>query len=232
MMKPLSREQMAWRAAQDLPDGAYVNLGLGMPVLAANYAPRERDIFYHAENGVLGVGPVAGPGQEDPELVDAGSQMVTLRDGASIFDSAASFAMIRGGHLDLTILGGFQVAANGDLANWDAQVPDKGPLIGGAMDLAVGAKAVHVIMRHTTSDGSARLVTDCSYPLTAPGIVKRVYTDLAVLDVDVDREGAGGFVAREIVPELSREELTAATGAPLAFAPDCKPLVAPDLSGE
>ncbi|MDP6688130.1 MAG: 3-oxoacid CoA-transferase subunit B [Alphaproteobacteria bacterium] len=229
MSKPLSREQMAWRAAQDLADGAYVNLGLGMPVLAANYAPADRDIFYHAENGVLGVGPVAGPGQEDPELVDAGSQMVTLRDGASIVDSAASFAMIRGGHLDLTILGGFQVAANGDLANWDALVPNKGPLIGGAMDLAAGARAVHVIMRHTASDGSARLVAECSYPLTAPGVVKRVYTDLAVLDVDIDGEAGGGFVAREIIPGLSRGELTAATGAALAFAPDCKLLEAPDL---
>ncbi|MDA1097546.1 MAG: 3-oxoacid CoA-transferase subunit B [Proteobacteria bacterium] len=225
-MTPLTRHQMAWRAAQDLADGAYVNLGLGMPVLAANYAPAEREIFYHSENGVLGVGPVAPPGQGDPELVDAGSQMVTLRDGASIFDSAASFAMIRGGHLDLTILGAFQVAANGDLANWDALSADKGPLIGGAMDLAMGAKAVHVIMRHTTRRGAARLVTECSYPVTARGVVSRVYTDLAVLDID-----QGRLVVREIIPGLGHDELAAATDAPLTFGPDCRELTAPDLAG-
>ena len=229
MATPLTRDQMAWRAAQDLPDGAYVNLGLGMPVLAANYAPGDREIFYHSENGILGVGPVAQGAEIDPELVDGGSQRVTLGDGASVFDSAASFAMIRGGHIDITILGGFQVAGNGDLANWDAKVPNKGPLIGGAMDLAAGAKAVHVIMRHSTRDGGARLVTTCSYPLTAPACVKRVYTDLAVLDVDVGLAG-GSFVAREIIPGLSREELTAATGAPLIFAPDCRELVAPELA--
>ena len=224
MSTPLTRNQMAWRAAQDLEDGAYVNLGLGMPVLAANYAPAEREIFYHSENGILGVGPVAPPGQGDPELVDAGSQLVTLRDGASIFDSTASFAMIRGGHLDITILGAFQVAANGDLANWDALNADKGPLIGGAMDLAMGAKAVHIIMRHTASDGAARLVGECSYPLTAPGVVKRVYTDLAVLDVAQNR-----FVVREIIPGLGRAELAAATDGPVSFADDCRDLVAPDL---
>jgi 3-oxoadipate CoA-transferase, beta subunit len=223
---PLSRNQMAWRAAQDLPDGAYVNLGLGMPVLAANYAPADREIFYHSENGILGVGPVAQPGQEDPELVDAGSQLVTLRDGASIFDSAASFAMIRGGHLDITILGGYQVAANGDLANWDPLSPDKGPLIGGAMDLAMGAKAVHVIMRHTTREGAARLVSECSYPLTVRGRVNRVYTDLAVLDID-----QGQLMVREIIPGLAREDLAAVTDAPLTYPPDCRELIAPDLDG-
>lgn len=225
MAIPLTRNQMAWRAAQDLADGAYVNLGLGMPVLAANYAPAEREIFYHSENGILGVGPVAGPGQEDRELVDAGSQMVTLRDGASVFDSAASFAMIRGGHLDITILGAFQVAANGDLANWDALSAVKGPLIGGAMDLAMGAKAVHIIMRHTARDGSARLVTDCSYPLTARGVVKRIYTDLAVLDIDQSQ-----LVVRELIPGLLHDELAAVTDAPLTFAPDCRELIAPELA--
>ncbi len=229
MATPLTREQMAWRAAQDLPDGAYVNLGLGMPVLAANYAPSDREIFYHSENGILGVGPVAQGAEIDPELVDAGSQRVTLRDGASVFDSAASFAMIRGGHIDITILGGFQVAGNGDLANWDANVPNKGPLIGGAMDLAAGAKAVYVIMRHCTRDGGARLVTTCSYPLTAPACVKRVYTDLAVMDVNAK---SSSFVAREVIPGLSREELTAATGAPLIFAPDCGDLLAPELPAD
>jgi 3-oxoadipate CoA-transferase beta subunit len=213
---------MAWRAAQDLPDGAYVNLGLGMPVLAASHAPAERDIFFQSENGILGVGPLPEPGQGDRELVDAGSRVVSLREGASVFDSAASFAMIRGGHLDLTILGAFEVAANGDLANWDAQMPDKGPLIGGAMDLAVGAKAVYVIMRHQNKDGAPRLVQVCTYPLTAAGVVKRIYTDLAVLDI-----APRGFVAREIIPGLERRELEAATGAPLAFATDCRELITP-----
>ena len=225
MTAPLSREQMAWRAAQDLADGSYVNLGLGMPVLAANYAPGEREIFYHSENGILGVGPIPEPGYEDPELVDAGSRMVPLRQGAAVFDSAASFAMIRGGHLDITILGAYQVAANGDVANWDPLTPNKGPLIGGAMDLAKGAKAVHIIMRHNTKDGGARLVTACTYPLTAPGKVNRVYTDLAVLDVD-----AGRFIAREIIPGLSRDELEARTDGPLIFADDCCDLIAPELS--
>lgn len=222
MATPLNRDQMAWRAAQDLPDCAYVNLGLGMPVLAAGHAPEERDIFFQSENGILGVGPLPEPGQGDRELVDAGSRVVSLRDGASVFDSAASFAMIRGGHLDITILGAFEVAANGDLANWDAQMPDKGPLIGGAMDLAVGAKAVYVIMRHQNKDGAPRLVQVCTYPLTAAGVVKRIYTDLAVLDI-----APRGFVAREIIPGLGREELAAATGAPLAFAADCRELIAP-----
>ncbi|MBT4486681.1 MAG: 3-oxoacid CoA-transferase subunit B [Rhodospirillaceae bacterium] len=225
MTAALSRDQMAWRAAQDLADGAYVNLGLGMPVLAASYAPDDRDIFFQSENGILGVGPLPAEGQGDRELVDAGSRVVTLRDGAAVFDSAASFAMIRGGHVDITILGAFQVAANGDLANWDAQVPNKGPLIGGAMDLAAGAKAVHVIMRHQTGDGGARLVEACTYPLTAAGIVKRVYTDLAVLDV-----GPDGFMVREIIPGLSRDDLAAATAAPLTFADDCRDLFAPDIS--
>lgn len=224
MATPLNRDQMAWRAAQDLPDGAYVNLGLGMPVLAASHAPAERDIFFQSENGILGVGPLPEPGQGDRELVDAGSRVVSLRDGASVFDSAASFAMIRGGHLDITILGAFEVAANGDLANWDAQIPDKGPLIGGAMDLAVGAKAVHVIMRHQNKDGAPRLVEACTYPLTAAGVVKRIYTDLAVLDI-----APRGFVAREIIPGLERRELEAATGAPLAFAADCRELITPAL---
>ncbi len=224
MSKPLTRDQMAWRAAQDLPDGAYVNLGIGMPVLAANYAPSDREIFYHSENGILGVGPVATPEEADPELVDAGSQLVTLRDGACVFDSAASFAMIRGGHIDITILGAFQVAATGDLANWDARTPNKGQLIGGAMDLAAGAKRTHIIMKHTTRDGGARLVSQCDYPLTAPGVVNRIYTDLAVIDIE-----NGSFVAAEIIPGLSHEDLAAATDGPLTIAPGCRELNAPDL---
>ena len=221
---PLNRNQMAWRAAQDLADGSYVNLGLGMPVLVANYAPDDRDIMFHSENGIVGVGPVADEANADPDFVDAGSQKVTLRTGAALADSAQAFAMIRGGHIDVTLLGGFQVAANGDLANWDAQIPNKGPLVGGAMDLAVGARAVWVVMAHTTKDGSARLVDLCDYPLTGLGVVDRVYTDLAVVDVTPE-----GFLVREILDGLSRDALQAHTGSPLRFAPDCGVLTAPDL---
>lgn len=223
-MKPLSRHQIAWRAAQDLPAGGYVNLGLGTPVLAANYAPDDREFMFHTENGIVGVGPVAGENEADPDLVDAGSQNVTLKPGASISDSALAFAMIRGGHIDVTMLGGFEVSSSGDLANWDANIPNKGPLVGGAMDLAVGAKSVWITMAHTTRDGAARLVTECRYPLTAVGVVDRVYTDLAVVQITPD-----GFRVREMVEGLSREELQQKTDAPLAFADDCGVLSAPDL---
>jgi 3-oxoadipate CoA-transferase beta subunit len=220
--KALSRNQIAWRAAQDLEDGMVVNLGLGMPVLCANYRPEGREVLLQSENGVLGVGPVATPEQEDRDLTDAGSQLITLIPGASIFSSSDSFAMIRGGHIDVTLLGGFEVAANGDLANWDADMPGKGPLIGGAMDLAVGAKEVRIMMQHNTRDGSPRLLEKCNYKLTAPSCVTRVYTDLAVVDVTAD-----GFVVREILDGLSRDELQAKTGAKLTFAPDCGVLKTP-----
>lgn len=222
--KPLDRNQIAWRAAQDLQEGMYVNLGLGMPVLAANYAPSDREIMYQSENGIVGVGPVAEEGKEDFDLVDAGSQKVTLRPGAAVFDSAESFAMIRGGHVDVTILGGYQVASNGDLANWDALIPNKGQLVGGAMDLAVGAKSVWICMVHTTRDGEPRLVDKCTYPETGFGVVKRVYSDLAVTLVE-----PGGFVVQEILKGLSREELQEKTAAPLRFAENCGELTAPDL---
>jgi 3-oxoadipate CoA-transferase beta subunit len=220
--KPLSRNQIAWRAAQDLEDGMVVNLGLGMPVLCANYCPEGREVLLQSENGVLGVGPVAQGDEEDQDQTDAGSQLITLIPGASIFSSADSFAMIRGGHIDVTLLGGFEVASNGDLANWDANMPGKGPLIGGAMDLAVGAKEVRIMMQHTTRDGSPRLLEACNYKLTAPNCVKRVYTDLAVVDVTAD-----GFVVREILDGVSREELQAKSGASLNFADDCSALSVP-----
>jgi 3-oxoacid CoA-transferase B subunit len=223
-MTPLNRNQIAWRAAQDLPAGGYVNLGLGTPVLAANYAPADREFMFQTENGIVGVGPVASEAEEDPDLVDAGSQKVTLKPGASLSDSAMAFAMIRGGHIDVTMLGGFQVAANGDLANWDAMIPNQGALVGGAMDLAVGAKSVWVTMAHTTRDGAARLVDRCSYPLTAMGVVDRVYSDLAVVEITPD-----GFLVREILEGLSRDELEAKTGAPLRYAEDCGVLSAPEL---
>lgn len=225
-MKPLNRWQMAWRAAQDVPDGGLVNLGLGIPILVSDYLPAGRDVFFQSENGVIGAGPLAAPEAADPDLVDAGSRRITLRRGAAIIDSAASFAMIRGGHIDVTVLGAFEVARNGDLANWDMRLPNKGPLVGGAMDLAVGAKAVWVIMEHTTRSGGPRLLDRCELPLTAVGCVRRVYTDLAVIEV-----GPDGFLAREILDGMSADDLRSRTGAPLAIAPDCRPLRAPDIDG-
>jgi 3-oxoadipate CoA-transferase, beta subunit len=222
-VSPLSRDGIAWRAAQDLQDGQYVNLGLGMPVLVANFAPSDREIMFHSENGIVGVGPVAEDGHEDPDFVDAGSQFITLSPGAALADSTHAFAMIRGGHIDVTLLGGFEVASNGDLANWDAKVPNKGPLVGGAMDLASGAKSVRVMMAHVNRDGSPRLVEKCQYPETGFACVDRVYTGLAVIDVTET-----GFQVLEILDGLSRDELQAQTGAPLSFAADCGVLSAPD----
>jgi 3-oxoadipate CoA-transferase beta subunit len=223
-MKPLNRRQMAWRVAQDIDSGLLVNLGIGMPVHAADFLRPEVDVFIQAENGVIGAGPLAAPDKADPDLVDASSRRITLRPGASIVDSAWSFAMIRGGHIDITILGAFEVAANGDLANWDMRVPDKGPLVGGAMDLAACARAVWVIMEHNTRKGGPRLVETCTLPLTAVRCVKRVFTDLAVVDVT-----PAGFVVRDILDGLSRAELQKRTGAPLTFAPDCHVLAPPPL---
>ena len=222
--QPLNRLQIAWRAAQDITDGMLVNLGLGMPLFVADYLRPEVDVFVQSENGVIGVGALAPPDRADTDLVDAGSRRITLRPGASIIDSSWSFAMIRGGHIDVTILGAFEVAANGDLANWDMRVPNRGPLVGGAMDLAACAREVRVIMEHVTRKGAPRLLERCALPLTAVQCVRRVYTDLAVVDVTPQ-----GFVVREMV-EISRDELQAKTGAPLTFAPDCKPLTAPPIA--
>ncbi len=225
-MTKLTRNQMAWRAAQDIEDGWIVNLGIGIPVLAADYVRPERDVFIQSENGIIGCGPVAPADRADPDLVDAGSRRITLRPGAAIVDSAGSFAMIRGGHIDVTILGCFEVASNGDMANWDSGVPDKGPLVGGAMDLASCARAVWVLMEHTTRTGAPRLLQSCRLPLTAVRCVTRVFTDLAVIDVT-----EAGFLVREIVAGLSRADLAARTEAPLSFAPDCRTLNAPALQG-
>jgi 3-oxoadipate CoA-transferase, beta subunit len=224
-VQPLNRLQAAWRAARDIADGMVVNLGLGMPLNVADYLGPEVDVFIQSENGVIGVGPLAPTDRIDTDLVDAGSRRITLRPGASIVDSSWSFAMIRGGHVDVTILGAFEVAANGDLANWDMRLPNKGPLVGGAMDLAVGARAVWVIMEHTTRQGTPRLVETCTLPLTAVRCVKRVYTDLAVIEVTHD-----GMVVREMLDDMTEAELRARTGAPLVFAPDCRPLVAPPIA--
>ena len=224
-MKPLNRLQMAWRVGQDIEDGTVVNLGLGMPVGVSDYVPHDYDVVVQSENGIIGVGPLASANAADSDLVDAGSRKVTLRAGATIIDSAASFAMIRGGHIDVTILGAFEVASNGDLANWDNRIPDKGPLVGGAMDLAASARAVWVMMEHNTRKGGPRLLEACTLPLTAVRCVKRVYTDIAVLSVTPQ-----GFLVHEILPGISREDLQRRTGAPLAFAPDCKDLITPDIA--
>ncbi|TCT03585.1 3-oxoacid CoA-transferase subunit B [Aquabacter spiritensis] len=208
-IKRLTRQQMAWRAAQDIADGSYVNLGIGMPELVARYVPAGRHVTYHTENGLLGFGERPPEGQEDPDLVNAGKKPVTLLPGAALFHHADSFAMIRGGHLDLSILGAFQVAQNGDLANWQAG-EDAIPAVGGAMDLVSGVKQVFVLTEHTTRDGQPKLVERCSYALTGAGVVTRVFTDLAVVDV-IDRQ----FVVREIVDGLSLDALRALTGADL-----------------
>jgi 3-oxoadipate CoA-transferase, beta subunit len=224
-MQPLNRLQIAWRAAQDIRDGMLVNLGLGMPVAVADYIRPEVDVFIQSENGVIGVGPLAAPERVDTDLVDAGSRRITIRPGASIVDSSWSFAMIRGGHVDVAILGAFEVAANGDLANWDMRLPDKGPLVGGAMDLAACARSVWVIMEHVSRKGAPRLLPSCTLPLTAVRCVKRIYTDLAVVDVT-----PAGMVVRDMLAGLSEADLRARTGAPLAFASDCRPLVTPGIA--
>jgi 3-oxoadipate CoA-transferase beta subunit len=220
----LTREQVGWRAAQDIQDGWYVNLGIGMPEMVADGLPEGREIVFHSENGILGMGPAAQPGQENPNLINAGKKAVTMLDGASIFDHALSFGIVRGGHLDLCVLGAYQVAGNGDLANWARSAADPLPAIGGAMDLAAGAKRIWVTMTHNDKSGAARLLDACSYPLTGAGVVSRIFTDLAVIDVD------GGFLVREIAPGISRDELIARTEATLRFADDLREIAAPALA--
>ncbi len=212
-MHRFSREQIAARVAQDIPEGAYVNLGIGLPTKVANYLPADKEIFLHSENGVLGMGPAPAPGDEDEDLINAGKQPVTLLAGGAYFHHADSFAMMRGGHLDICVLGAFQVSATGDLANWHTGAADAIPAVGGAMDLAIGAKQVFVMMEHQTKSGESKIVSHCSYPLTGIGCVNRIYTDLAVLDV-----GEHGLIVREIVDGLSFEELQKRTDAPLLHA--------------
>src|SRR5271165_3805864 len=180
-MNRFSREQMAARVARDMPSGAYVNLGIGLPTMVANHLPADREIILHTENGLLGMGPAPEAGAEDPDLINAGKQPVTALPGASFFHHADSFAMMRGGHLDVCVLGAFQVSATGDLANWHTGAADAIPAVGGAMDLAIGAKQTYVMMEHTTKSGELKIVARCSYPLTGIGCVARIYTDLAVI---------------------------------------------------
>jgi len=214
-MNRYSREQMAERVARDIPEGAYVNLGIGLPTKVANYLPPEREVFLHSENGLLGMGPAPAPGEEDEDLINAGKQPVTLLTGGAYFHHADSFGMMRGGHLDICVLGAFQVAADGDLANWHTGAPDAIPAVGGAMDLAIGAKQVFVMMEHQTKTGDSKIVAECSYPLTGVACVSRIYTDLAVIDVT-----PGGLRVREMAPGLTLAELQAVTAAPLLPAPN------------
>jgi 3-oxoadipate CoA-transferase beta subunit len=205
-----SRDQMARRVALDIPDGAVVNLGIGLPTMVANHLPLDRDVLLHSENGLLGMGPAPAAGEEDYDLINAGKQPVTLRPGGCFFHHADSFAMMRGGHLDVCVLGAFQVSAHGDLANWHTGAPDAIPAVGGAMDLAIGAKKTFVMMEHTTKIGEAKIVRQCSYPLTGLACVSRIYTDLAVIDVTPD-----GLLLVEQVDGMSFEDLQRQTGAPL-----------------
>ena len=209
-MNRMSRDQIAARVARDIPEGAYVNLGIGLPTLVANHLPREREVFLHSENGLLGMGPAPAPGEEDPDLINAGKQPVTLLTGGAYFHHGDSFAMMRGGHLDICVLGAFQVAANGDLANWHTGAPDAIPAVGGAMDLAVGAKKTYVMMEHQTKGGESKLVAACSYPLTGVGCVSRVYTDLATLDIT-----PAGFRLIALIDGFSLEELVRLSGVPI-----------------
>ncbi|MEP7301696.1 MAG: 3-oxoacid CoA-transferase subunit B [Caldimonas sp.] len=209
-MKKWSRAEMAARVASDIADGAVVNLGIGLPTLVANHLPAGREVVLHSENGVIGMGPAPAASAEDYDLINAGKQPVTLLPGGSFFHHADSFAMMRGGHLDVCVLGAFQVSAGGDLANWHTGAADAIPAVGGAMDLAIGAKKTFVMMEHVTKGGEHRIVERCSYPLTGVACVARIYTDLAVIDVT-----PAGLVVRETVDGLDLAGLQAVTGAPL-----------------
>ena len=209
-MNRWNREQMAARVARDIPEGAVVNLGIGLPTLVANYLPRDREVILHSENGVLGMGPAPPKGEEDYDLINAGKAPVTLLPGGCYFHHADSFAMMRGGHLDICVLGAFQVSVRGDLANWHTGEPGAIPAVGGAMDLAIGAKQTFVMMEHLTKRGESKLVADCSYPLTGLACVSRIYTDLAVIDVT-----ANGLRAVDLIDGLAFDELLKLSGVPI-----------------
>lgn len=211
-MKRLTRDQMAARVACDIPEGAYVNLGIGLPTRVANYLPVDREIVLQSENGLLGMGPAPAPGEEDWELINAGKQAVTLLTGGAYFHHADSFAMMRGGHIDICVLGAFQVSTSGDLANWHTGEPGAIPAVGGAMDLATGAKQTFVMMDLLTKQGESKLVDACTYPLTGLACVTRVYTDLAVFEV-----GPQGARVIEMADGLGADELRALTGVPLTL---------------
>jgi 3-oxoadipate CoA-transferase, beta subunit len=211
VMNRRNRDQIAARVARDIPEGAYVNLGIGLPTLVANHLPKDRDIFLHSENGLLGMGSAPAPGEEEKDFINTGKQPVTILAGGAYFHHADSFGMMRGGHLDFCVLGAFQVSVGGDLANWHTGAPDAIPAVGGAMDLAIGAKKVFVMMEHQTKTGESKIVAHCSYPLTGIGCVNRIYTDLAVIDVT-----PSGLHVVEIVDGLSLAELQRLSGVPLS----------------
>lgn len=209
-MKRRSRDEIAQRVAQDIPEGAYVNLGIGLPTMVANHLDPAKEIFLHSENGLLGMGPAPAPGEEDEDLINAGKQPVTLLTGGAFFHHADSFAMMRGGHLDICVLGAFQVSERGDLANWHTGAPDAIPAVGGAMDLAIGAKKVFVMMEHQTKSGESKIVSACTYPLTGVACVSRIYTDLATIDVTPN-----GLVVIDMIDGLTLDQLREMSGVPL-----------------
>jgi len=221
---PLNRRQIAWRAAQDLADGAYVNLGIGLPTMVADFIPADREIVLQSENGILGVGPAPGDNEIDWDLINAGKQPITLVTGGSYVHHTDSFLMIRGGHLDLALLGAFEVSEEGDLANWTTDDPSFPPGVGGAMDLAVGAKEIRVLVEHTTRAGAPRIRRRCGLPLTAARVVRRIYTDLAVIDVTSE-----GLVVREIADSIDFAVLQSRTEARLRPDPNLRPLAAPSV---
>ncbi|SER73098.1 3-oxoadipate CoA-transferase, beta subunit [Pseudomonas sp. NFACC02] len=208
-----TRNAMAARVARDIPEGAYVNLGIGLPTLVANHLPEDKDIFLHSENGVLGRWVAAPAGEEDWDMINAGKEPIKPAPGVVFFHHADSFGMMRGGHLDICVLGAFQVAANGDLANWHTGAPDAIPAVGGAMDLAIGAKRIYVMMDHLSKDGQSKFLSACTYPLTGLGCVSRVYTDLATLELTED-----GVKVLELVGDITAERLQQLTPVPLDFS--------------
>ena len=208
-----TRNAMAARVARDIPEGAYVNLGIGLPTMVANHLPADKDIFLHSENGVLGRWTGAPVGEEDWDMINAGKEPIKLEPGAAFFHHADSFGMMRGGHLDICVLGAFQVSASGDLANWHTGAPDAIPAVGGAMDLAIGAKRIYVMMEHLDKQGRSKVLPQCSYPLTGLGCVSRVYTDLATLEITAD-----GVKVIELVGDIDAAALQDATSVPLDFS--------------
>ena len=223
-MKPLTRRQMAWRAAQDIVEGQYVNLGIGLPTMVSDYVPPAREVVFHSENGILGMGGAPKPGEEDKDLINAGKGLTTLLPGGAYFHHNDAFLMIRGGHIDLSIMGAYEVSEQGDLANWATKSDTLAPGVGGAMDLASGAKEVRTLMEHNAKDGTPRIRTRCTLPLTGRACVTRIYTNLAVLDVTRD-----GIVVREMIEGLDLAGLQKLTEPTLVLANDWKKLTAPEM---